>query len=160
MNIDDLKKSSYLKRTDVARPQLVTIDHCEDVNVAKEGDKADIKRCIYFKELEKPLVGNDTNREAIASITGNRDDDHWEGHKVVLYDDPNVRFGTKLTGGIRVRAPKVQIQPGAASMLANAAAAARAANVRSHADDPKHIGAFIGKPEEGAASAAEDDEPF
>lgn len=159
MLIDDLKKSSFLKRTDVKTPLLVTIDHCEDVNVAGEGDKADIKRVIYFKELEKPLVGNDTNREAIALVAGSRDDDHWEGHKVVLFDDPNVRFGTKITGGIRVRAPKVKMQ--LVSPLAPIAAAAKQHAAHAHREDPKPMSQVLTETANAASeSGEEDDNPY
>ena len=104
--INDLAKSKYLKQGDVDPPVLVTISGYKQQNVAKEGEAKDMKYCLFFKELEKPLVLNSTNGQLIAKITGSEDLDEWEGKKVVLYNDPNVGFGGKITGGIRVRAPK------------------------------------------------------
>lgn len=107
-NVNDLKKSKFLTRHDVERSVLVTIDHDEEVNVAKEGAEPEMRYALFFKELEKPLILNSTNGQIIAAITGSSDSPEWIGQKVVLYDDPNVSFGGKLVGGIRVRAPKNQ----------------------------------------------------
>lgn len=76
--------------------------------MAKEGSEPEMKYCIIFEELDKPMVLNATNGQIIASITGSEDTDGWPGKKIVLYDDPNVSFGGKLVGGIRCRAPKNQ----------------------------------------------------
>ena len=104
--INDLAKSKYLKQGDVDPPVLVTISGYKNQNVAKESESPDMKYCLFFKELEKPLVLNSTNGQLIAKITGSEDLDDWEGKKVVLYNDPNISFGGKICGGIRVRAPK------------------------------------------------------
>ena len=61
-----------------------------------------------MNECDKPMVLNSTNGQIIAQITGSDDTDHWTGHKIVLYNDPNITFAGKLTGGIRARAPKNQ----------------------------------------------------
>lgn len=153
MNIDDLKKSNFLKRSDVNPAVLVTIAGAESINVAKDGAPEEMRRCLRFQELEKPMVMNSTNGEIIARITGSRDDDNWAGHKIVLYDDPNISFQGKLTGGIRARAPKM-------------AAAPKPSHGAGHkpldrADDPKPIGSFMPKETASAdASGVEGDEPF
>jgi len=41
--------------------------------------------------------------QLIARFTGSEDTENWEGKRIILYDDPSVSFGGKLTGGIRVR---------------------------------------------------------
>ena len=104
--VDDLKNSSYLTQKDVDPPALVTIDHWEKVNVAKEGAEPEMRFCLMFKELDKPMTLNVTNGNIIASITGSADFNNWCGQVIVLYRDPNISFGGKLVGGIRVRAPK------------------------------------------------------
>ncbi len=53
-----------------------------------------------------PLCLNWTNLQLIARIANDENSDNWPGTKIVLYDDPNVSFGGKIVGGIRVRAPK------------------------------------------------------
>lgn len=112
-SINDLKTSKFLKRDDVGIGKLVTISAVTQDNVAKEGAPEELKFCLHFKELDKPMVLNSTNGQIIARITGVEDDIEvgWIGKKIVIYDDPNVSFGGKLVGGIRVRAPK----PGAVS---------------------------------------------
>jgi hypothetical protein len=103
-NVNDLKKSKFLTQKDVTPPVVVTIDHEEEVNVAVEGAEKDFKWSLWFKELEKPLILNSTNGQIIAAITGSEYSNDWIGHKIVLYNDPNIFYGGKRTGGIRVRA--------------------------------------------------------
>ncbi len=117
MHISQLKQSKFLTRGDVAKPVLVTIQEIFQDNVAKEGAPEELKWCIAFPELEKPMVLNSTNGQIIAQITKSEDTDSWAGHKIVLYDDPTVSFGGKLTGGIRVRAPRNQPAPAAHGIL-------------------------------------------
>lgn len=110
-NISVLKTSNFLKKEDVASPALVTIERVAEENVAKEGAPQELKWCIHFKEVDKPMVLNSTNGQIIAQITGSPETDNWTGHKIVLYHDPSVSFGGKLVGGIRCRAPKGQANP-------------------------------------------------
>lgn len=109
-SINDIRKSSFLKKEDVGVGALVTISAVKQENVAKEGAPEEHKFCLFFEEFDKPLVLNSTNAQIIAKITGHEDDieSNWLGAKIVLYNDPNVSFGGKITGGIRVRAPKTQ----------------------------------------------------
>ena len=120
MHINQLTESRFLKKEDCG-PQgiLVTIKTISQENVAKEGVPEELRWAICFEELEsrptnpsgceeleKPRVLNSTNGQLIAAITGKTDTDDWPGYKVVLYNDPTVSFAGKITGGIRVRAPK------------------------------------------------------
>ena len=110
MNLSDLKQSKYLKKEDVGDGVLATISGITQENVAVEGAEPDVRAVLHFSELDKPMVLNSTNGQAIAKITG-RDDDienTWVGAKVVLYNDPNVSYAGKLVGGIRVRAMRQQ----------------------------------------------------
>ncbi len=112
MNINDLKESKYLKRNDVGDGTIVTITGWETKNVAKENEPEEIKCILHFEEFDKGLVLNSTNAQIIAGILKSEETDDWKGGKVVLYDDPNISFGGKLTGGIRARAvPKAQAMP-------------------------------------------------
>jgi len=108
MHISALKQSKFLTRHDVQQPILVTIKEVFQDNVAKEGAPEEMKWCLSFSDCEKPMVLNSTNGQIIASITKSEETDEWPGQKIVLYDDPNVSFGGKLVGGIRVRAPRGQ----------------------------------------------------
>lgn len=112
MNVNDIKQSKYLKKEDCGEGILVTVSGIKEQNVAKEGADAEMKVCLFFNEVEKPMVLNSTNAQIIAKITGHEDDiEHtWVGAKLVLYNDPNISYAGKITGGIRVRAPKNQAQ--------------------------------------------------
>ena len=106
--INDLKQSKYLTKADVIPPILVTIRGYEQVNVAKEGAEPEMRWALHFDEVEKPMVVNSTNGQIIAAITGSEDFDGWIAKKIILFNDPNISFGGKLTGGIRCRAPRNQ----------------------------------------------------
>lgn len=110
-SINDLKQSKYLTKADVTPPVLATIRSYEQVNVAKEGAEPEMRWALHFDELDKPMVVNSTNGQIIAGITKSDDFDGWIGHKIVLFNDPNISFAGKLTGGIRCRAPKNQPAP-------------------------------------------------
>jgi len=107
----EMRESKFLKKEDVGRGVLATITNCQQYNVAMEGAPPEHKWCLGFKELEKPLVLNSTNIQLCEKICGSDDTDHWAGKRLVLYTDPNVSYGGKLVGGIRVRAPKVAAPP-------------------------------------------------
>jgi hypothetical protein len=137
--IHDLKQSKFLTRQDVTPPILVTIAGYEKINVAKEGAPPEEKYCLNLNEVDKPFVLNSTNGQIIAGIAKNEDFEGWIGVKVVLYDDPNISFGGKLTGGIRVRAPK-------------------AAAIAPRPTSPKPVP--VPPPQPEPAPAADDDVPF
>lgn len=107
-NISVLKNSKFLKKEDCNPPILLTITDCTEENISKEGAAEEFKWCLHFSEVDKPLVLNSTCGQIIAGFTGKDNTDDWVGVKVVLFHDPNVSFGGKLIGGIRVRAPRNQ----------------------------------------------------
>lgn len=108
--VDDLKSSSYLTKSDVQPPKLLTIKEWKKEDVSMENQPASMKYVLYFEEEEKGLVLNNTNGKRIARVSGSVDFDNWPGTKVVLYNDPDVEFAGKTVGGIRIRAPKDQQQ--------------------------------------------------
>jgi hypothetical protein len=103
----DMRESKFLKQSDVGNGVLLTISGCEQHNVAMKGEPPEMKWCLLFAEAEKPFVINSTNLQICESIFGSDNTDDWMGHKLVLYNDPNVAFGGKLVGGIRVRAARM-----------------------------------------------------
>lgn len=102
----DMRESKFLKQSDVGRGALGTVESCVQMNVAKEGADPELKWCLTFTDIDKPLVLNSTNIQLCEKIFGSDDTDQWVGKRLVLYTDPNVSFQGKLVGGIRVRAPK------------------------------------------------------
>ena len=109
--ISEMKSSKFLKKDDVGEGIIVTIQGVSQENVAKEGVDPEMKWCLHFTNLDKPMVLNSTNMQLIAKFLGSEDTDDWENKKIILYDDPSVSFGGKLTGGIRVRECKVKGKP-------------------------------------------------
>ena len=104
--IHEMIPSSFLKKENCDPPILVTISGVKEEDLAMEGKPQEMKWVMYFAESEKGIVLNNTNIQLCAQICGSDDTDGWIGKKIVLYSDPNVSFGGKLVGGIRVRAPK------------------------------------------------------
>ncbi len=104
MHIDDFKNSKYLTQQDVNEMSLeerrVTIDH---VQPEKVGENKELKPVTYFTTLEKGLVTNMTNREKIAEIRRSKVMEDWPGTRIELYVNPDIGFGGKRMGGIRVR---------------------------------------------------------
>ena len=108
MHIDQMKTSKFLASGDVReKPLLLTMTKLHMENVAMEGAEPDKKWCLSFVEADKPMVLNATNIQLIGSIHG-PETDNWAGKKIVLYHDPNISYGGKLIGGLRIRAPKNQ----------------------------------------------------
>lgn len=117
--LSEMLPSRFLKKDDVPSPMLVTIGDIEQVNVAPQGQPEEKKWSMTFPELDKPLVLNSTNMTIIGQVYGD-DTDGWIGNKIVIYHDPNVSFGGKLVGGLRLRAPKNQKAAPAAAAKAPA----------------------------------------
>jgi len=99
-------ESKFLKQTDVGTGVLVTISGVKQYNVAMQGADPEMKWCLEFREIEKPLVLNVTNLRLLESIFGSDNTDDWLNKQVVLYSDPSVMYAGKVVGGTRVRASK------------------------------------------------------
>ena len=108
MRIGEIKETKYIKKEDVGNGKLVTISKLEQQNVAMDDQPEEMKWIIHFQEFNKGMVLNWTNIQLISKAVGSEETNDWVGKKVVIYEDPNVSFGGKLTGGIRVRAQRTQ----------------------------------------------------
>ena len=122
--INDMLPSKFLKQSDVDQDYIVTIRGVEQVNVAaQDADQDDFKYVIHFEEFDKPMVLNSTNIQLLAKATDSDDTDDWTGKQVIVYTDPNVSFGGKVVGGLRIKkyaiskpvAPKGRALPAAAT---------------------------------------------
>jgi hypothetical protein len=103
MNIAELKESKYLTQKDF--DTVGTIVTIKEVTIESVGQDtaAEDKWVMWFEELDKGLVVNITNAETVAAITGSEDSENWPGYQVVIYQDPNIRYGGKRVGGVRLR---------------------------------------------------------
>ena len=104
MRVHELKNSKYLTKEDCGDGIVVTFKGFHQDNVSLPGKAADIKWIAELEEDDyKDLVLNPTNGDSIELFLGSDNSDDWIGKKVVLYNDTTVKFGTEVTGGIRVR---------------------------------------------------------
>jgi hypothetical protein len=135
MNISQLRDSKFLKKEDCGKGILLTIDRIEQTNVAMNDQPEELKHILCFQEDVKPMILNTTNATLIATVTGSDETDDWHGHQIVAYNDPTVMNRGKVTGGIRVRAPKKQAPKPAAPAPAPARPAPAAAPALEVDDD-------------------------
>ena len=102
--ISEMLPSSYLKQSDFDENGLiVTVARVDNKNVAKEDELPEHKWIVYFNEYEKGMVLNSTNIQALAKACNSDDTDDWTGKEVVVYVDPTVGYGGKVTGGLRIK---------------------------------------------------------
>lgn len=111
MRIGEMKESKYLKKEDVGHGKLVTIISLDQQNVAMEDQPPDLKWIMHFREFQKGMVLNWTNIQLVAKALGTEETTEWIGKQVVVFEDPNVSYGGKVTGGIRIRARKTVSVP-------------------------------------------------
>lgn len=98
--IHEMIDSKFLKKEDAGDGILVTIKGVEKRDVGTESEPE--QKWVLMLEECKPLVLNATNLALLEKALGSDDSDDWDGKKVVLFNDENVSFGGKLTGGVRV----------------------------------------------------------
>lgn len=98
--------SKFLKKEDIEPAKLVTVKSIRQTNVGMDDGPEELKWTMSFRELDKPMVLNSTNIQLCIKVFDTDETDDWIGRLIVLYNDPNVSFAGKITGGIRVRSPK------------------------------------------------------
>jgi len=102
--ISEMLPSSYLKQTDFTESGfIVTVAKIEKKNVARDDEPPEDKWVVHFREFDKGMVLNSTNINALAKACDSDDTDDWVGKEVVVYVDPNVGYGGKTTGGLRIK---------------------------------------------------------
>lgn len=134
--IHEMVESKFLKKEEAGEGILVTVQGVEKRDVGTE-DKPEEKWCLVLAEC-KPMVLNSTNLSLLEKALGSDDSDAWTGKKIVLYNDENVSFGGKLTGGVRVsvdRTKRYYAKQKAAPQAAPQAAAPAVPNGKPSAFD-------------------------
>jgi hypothetical protein len=102
--------SKYIGKDDLEVPVLLTIGEVSTAMV--KGDHGDeCKTVMMFREQGvKAMIMNNCNWMTLEDAYGEESDD-WNGKPVELYVDPNVMFGGKRVGGVRVRVSTPQAPP-------------------------------------------------
>jgi len=112
MKIHEMMDSKYLKKEEVGEDgTVVTIEGFERVNVAPDDKPEELKWIMHTREFDKPLIINTTNLKLCERVLGSDDTDDYIGKQIVLYNEPNITFGDKLVGGIRVKAHRKAAPP-------------------------------------------------
>ena len=85
------------------KDRVLTIRKVTDETVTGEGGKKDDCMVIYWEEDEKPMIMNKTNCKMVSKVVGSPITERWIGHRIQLWYDPSVKFGSNTVGGIRIR---------------------------------------------------------
>jgi hypothetical protein len=106
--VSEMIQSKFLRKEDFEEDRVMTIRgiKLEDM----PGDDGTQKWVLYFKEEAKGMALNVTTIRVLEAAFGD-DSDAWMGKRVMVYVDPNVSFGGRVVGGIRLRAPKKTAAP-------------------------------------------------
>ena len=97
--------AKYLKKEDIPSPINTSILWTKEEEVTAPGKGTETRLVLYFDGLKKGLVLNMANADALEDITGTDEYEEWKDIPVQLYVDPDVTYGGKKTGGIRIRKP-------------------------------------------------------
>lgn len=126
MKMHEMITSKYLQQKDVGKGLLVTVKNIARINIAKANEPPQLEFVMYFHEIDKPLVLKTTNKQLCFQTLG-EDSDFWPNKKLVLYTDPTVIYAGKITGGIRIRAPRTNPGISSTATVQSVAAPAEAA---------------------------------
>ena len=97
--------AKYLKKEDIPSPVNTSILWIKEEEVTAPGKGTETRLVLYFDGLKKGLVLNTANAEALLEISGTDDTEKWADTPVQLCVDPDVTYGGKKIGGIRIRKP-------------------------------------------------------
>jgi hypothetical protein len=103
--------AKFLKKEDISSPINTSILWIKEEEVTAPGKGTETRLVLYLDGLKKGLVLNTANAEALLEITGTDDYENWSDIPILLYVDPEVTFGKKKVGGIRIRKPVPVLMP-------------------------------------------------
>jgi len=106
MKMNQMFPSNWLAKEDITHPIRATIKAVTQEEIKGESGN-ETKNILHFNGDVKQMILNRTNAEFLVAAFGD-DSDHWLGKTVEIYVDPNVMFGGKRIGGVRVRAVQQQ----------------------------------------------------
>lgn len=94
----------YLAKEDFEPPRVAEVSSVVIESVEGEHGSED-KAVLYIDDERRGIILNGTNWDMIEALAGEADSDNWKGTKIEIFHDPTVKFGKRMVGGIRVRAP-------------------------------------------------------
>jgi hypothetical protein len=113
-DLDSCYGSKYLSASEVGNQRIRTkIAKVRKADLQQQGGPARKKFVLSFASLDKEMVLNTTNKNALVEVLGRKPSD-WIGVEVGIYSEP-TNFGGKPTRGLRLRVlPKPAPKPAAA----------------------------------------------
>jgi hypothetical protein len=106
MKASQMVPRNYLAKEDFPAPRLLTIASYQKEKVPRPNETPETRWVLYFAGEDRGLVLNATNVRAVVEALGTDETDQWIGRQIVAFHDPNVEFGGRRVGGVRLRAPK------------------------------------------------------
>jgi hypothetical protein len=101
-DLDDCYGSKYLSATDLGDKKIRTrIAKIRKETMRQQSGAERSKFVIYFTTLDKPMVLNATNKNALVDALG-KVPANWVGADIGLYTE-DTRFGGKPVKGLRLR---------------------------------------------------------
>jgi hypothetical protein len=95
--------AQYLKKEDLPEPVDTELLWVKEEKVTPPGKGTRTRLVAYCDGLTKGLVLNTANCEILEKMTGTDDPNEWKDVPLQLYVDPDVKYGGKKIGGIRIR---------------------------------------------------------
>lgn len=95
--------SKYLTKDDVGEDGLILTIKGFRMEAIKTDDGEEEKMVLHFNEDVRPMIVNRTNAQLIGVATGVKTAGEARGKQVVVFNDPTVSFGGKITGGLRIK---------------------------------------------------------
>ena len=106
-----LGSGHYLKKEHLSDQVDTELLWVKEETVTARGKDPKTQLVAYFEGLSKGLPLNTANCETLAEITGTDDPNEWKDVALQLYVDPDVTYGGRKTGGIRIRKPAPILGP-------------------------------------------------
>ena len=102
-------KGPFLKAQDLPDQGVCwTVSECvpKEMETRPGSGKYADQLVLHFEEDDRIVALKTTQIGQLQAIFGTPETDEWVGYRVVVFNDENVTFAGKPTGGIRFRAPR------------------------------------------------------
>ena len=100
--------SPYLSSADIVEPTVLTVSHVT-LELDRTKKTKDKFNTAHFAEKEirqgeplKPMILNAFNSKMMKALSNSAFIDDWNGIRITVYVDPNVRFGKETVEGLRI----------------------------------------------------------
>jgi len=101
-DLDSAYGSKFLSGPDVGDRKIRTkVLKVRKEDIRGKDDRIRKRLVLYLEGIDKPLVLNATNKDALVSALG-KAPANWINASIGIYVDPNVTFGGVRTGGLRL----------------------------------------------------------